>query len=106
MQFSCSIHFESAVGAFDVVAVVCKRKEEPPQAPEQPSPKKPRLVFTDLQRRTLQAIFKVETLKISSFSKLSQLNFNQSIIVGDEEAVQGDAGDDSQTIGPWTDNGG
>ena len=61
MQFSCSIHFESAVGAFDVVAVVCKRKEEPPQAPEQPSPKKPRLVFTDLQRRTLQAIFKVET---------------------------------------------
>lgn len=48
-----------------VVAVVCssnKRKEEPatPAAPpEQPSPKKPRLVFTDLQRRTLQAIFKV-----------------------------------------------
>jgi nuclear factor 6 (one cut domain family protein 1) len=24
-----------------------------------PQPKKPRLVFTDLQRRTLQAIFKV-----------------------------------------------
>lgn len=26
---------------------------------QQPAPKKPRLVFTDLQRRTLQAIFKV-----------------------------------------------
>ncbi|EGI70099.1 Homeobox protein onecut [Acromyrmex echinatior] len=25
---------------------------------QQPAPKKPRLVFTDLQRRTLQAIFK------------------------------------------------
>jgi hypothetical protein len=42
------------------VAVVCKRKEEQPPPPEQPSPKKPRLVFTDLQRRTLQAIFKVK----------------------------------------------
>lgn len=40
------------------IAVVCKRKEEQPPPPEQPSPKKPRLVFTDLQRRTLQAIFK------------------------------------------------
>lgn len=38
----------------------CKRKEEPVNQPEQlPTPKKPRLVFTDLQRRTLQAIFKV-----------------------------------------------
>ena len=35
---------------------VCKRKEEEP--PQQQT-KKPRLVFTDLQRRTLQAIFKV-----------------------------------------------
>ena len=36
---------------------VCnKRKEE---EPPQPPSKKPRLVFTDLQRRTLQAIFKV-----------------------------------------------
>ncbi|XP_055690422.1 homeobox protein onecut isoform X2 [Lutzomyia longipalpis] len=35
----------------------CKRKEE--AAPDHmPAPKKPRLVFTDLQRRTLQAIFK------------------------------------------------
>ncbi|KAJ6634467.1 One cut domain family member 2, partial [Pseudolycoriella hygida] len=35
----------------------CKRKEEIP-AEHLSSPKKPRLVFTDLQRRTLQAIFK------------------------------------------------
>ncbi|GAB0092091.1 One cut domain family member [Sergentomyia squamirostris] len=35
----------------------CKRKEE--VTPDHmPAPKKPRLVFTDLQRRTLQAIFK------------------------------------------------
>ncbi|XP_070504946.1 hepatocyte nuclear factor 6 isoform X4 [Chironomus tepperi] len=33
----------------------CKRKEEPDHVQ---TPKKPRLVFTDLQRRTLQAIFK------------------------------------------------
>ncbi|CAH0562254.1 unnamed protein product [Brassicogethes aeneus] len=37
----------------------CKRKEDPTTNTEQlPTPKKPRLVFTDLQRRTLQAIFK------------------------------------------------
>ncbi|KAJ8923558.1 hypothetical protein NQ315_010137 [Exocentrus adspersus] len=37
----------------------CKRKEDPSNNSEQlPTPKKPRLVFTDLQRRTLQAIFK------------------------------------------------
>ncbi|XP_034112007.1 homeobox protein onecut isoform X1 [Drosophila albomicans] len=35
----------------------CRRKEEP-QIEQMPQPKKPRLVFTDLQRRTLQAIFK------------------------------------------------
>ena len=40
----------------------CKRKDVM-EAAEQPSaPKKPRLVFTDLQRRTLQAIFKVQHL--------------------------------------------
>ncbi|RZC39898.1 hepatocyte nuclear factor 6 [Asbolus verrucosus] len=39
--------------------VGCKRKEENTTSSEQlPTPKKPRLVFTDLQRRTLQAIFK------------------------------------------------
>ena len=38
----------------------CKRKEEQTTTAEHPpAPKKPRLVFTDLQRRTLQAIFKV-----------------------------------------------
>ena len=36
---------------------------------QQPAPKKPRLVFTDLQRRTLQAIFKV-SLFAFSFYKL------------------------------------
>ncbi|XP_019765454.1 hepatocyte nuclear factor 6-like isoform X2 [Dendroctonus ponderosae] len=37
----------------------CKRKEDTTGNTEQmPTPKKPRLVFTDLQRRTLQAIFK------------------------------------------------
>lgn len=30
---------------------------------QQPAPKKPRLVFTDLQRRTLQAIFKVSIVR-------------------------------------------
>ncbi|KRX17753.1 One cut domain family member 2 [Trichinella nelsoni] len=37
----------------------CKRKEEQQQQGiHTPGPKKPRLVFTDIQRRTLQAIFK------------------------------------------------
>ncbi|XP_036335001.1 homeobox protein onecut isoform X2 [Rhagoletis pomonella] len=36
---------------------VCRRKEEL-HIEHMPQPKKPRLVFTDLQRRTLQAIFK------------------------------------------------
>ncbi|CAD6200208.1 unnamed protein product [Caenorhabditis auriculariae] len=37
----------------------CKRKEEQQvQSNQPPAPKKPRLVFTDIQRRTLQAIFK------------------------------------------------
>lgn len=41
----------------------CKRKEELPVIAEHlSSPKKPRLVFTDLQRRTLQAIFKVKLM--------------------------------------------
>lgn len=30
---------------------------------QQAAPKKPRLVFTDLQRRTLQAIFKVSSAR-------------------------------------------
>lgn len=36
-----------------------KRRDEPQIPDHMPQPKKPRLVFTDLQRRTLQAIFKV-----------------------------------------------
>ncbi|XP_052829342.1 homeobox protein onecut isoform X14 [Octopus bimaculoides] len=38
----------------------CKRKEQDQQSPpeENRPPKKPRLVFTDIQRRTLHAIFK------------------------------------------------
>ncbi|KAG8237194.1 hypothetical protein J437_LFUL016080 [Ladona fulva] len=46
----------------------CKRKEDPQTQPEHPpAPKKPRLVFTDLQRRTLQAIFKVASASDSGF---------------------------------------
>lgn len=42
-------------------ATTCKRKEDsqPIVSEHTTAPKKPRLVFTDLQRRTLQAIFKV-----------------------------------------------
>lgn len=43
----------------------CKRKDDSPDHQQQP--KKPRLVFTDLQRRTLQAIFKVLTGKHTTF---------------------------------------
>jgi hypothetical protein len=45
------------VNVLSSVSVVCKGKIDSPEAP--PAPKKPRLVFTDFQRRTLQAIFKV-----------------------------------------------
>ena len=37
----------------------CKTKDVMEVAEQPSAPKKPRLVFTDLQRRTLQAIFKV-----------------------------------------------
>lgn len=36
----------------------CKRKDSDIERPQNPGPKKPRLVFTDIQRRTLLAIFK------------------------------------------------
>lgn len=36
----------------------CKRKEQELPMQESRTPKKPRLVFTDIQRRTLHAIFK------------------------------------------------
>lgn len=40
------------------VFTACKRKDQDIPKAENPSPKKPRLVFTDIQRRTLLAIFK------------------------------------------------
>lgn len=57
--------------------LACKRKEEPtPVTSKQASaPKKPRLVFTDLQRRTLQAIFK-ETKRPS---KEMQITISQQL---------------------------
>ncbi|CAB1351973.1 unnamed protein product [Coregonus sp. 'balchen'] len=38
--------------------MACKRKEQDPSKERNNTPKKSRLVFTDLQRRTLLAIFK------------------------------------------------
>lgn len=56
----------------------CKRKEESPGGASggpKSQPKKPRLVFTDLQRRTLQAIFK-ETKRPS---KEMQITISQQL---------------------------
>lgn len=54
----------------------CKRKEEQQSQAKSPTaPKKPRLVFTDLQRRTLQAIFK-ETKRPS---KEMQITISQQL---------------------------
>lgn len=47
----------SAISGHSSGTANCRRKEEP-HIEQMPQPKKPRLVFTDLQRRTLQAIFK------------------------------------------------
>ncbi|GIY59687.1 hepatocyte nuclear factor 6 [Caerostris darwini] len=55
--------------------LTCKRKEDQQQAKQQNTPKKPRLVFTDLQRRTLQAIFK-ETKRPS---KEMQITISQQL---------------------------
>lgn len=60
------------------MSAACKRKEEQQttqQVKQQPAPKKPRLVFTDLQRRTLQAIFK-ETKRPS---KEMQITISQQL---------------------------
>ena len=49
------------INVFSLVCVsACKRKEEEQRSSPEDSraPKKPRLVFTDIQRRTLHAIFK------------------------------------------------
>lgn len=44
---------------FDIrLFVACKQKEVEVVKPRERTPKKPRLVFTDIQRRTLHAIFK------------------------------------------------
>ncbi|XP_060080349.1 homeobox protein onecut-like [Ylistrum balloti] len=56
-----SIKEESvSAGSFGhpIASIACKRKEQEQQAQDQRHPKKPRLVFTDIQRRTLHAIFK------------------------------------------------
>lgn len=56
--------------------IACKRKEEQQSQAKSPTaPKKPRLVFTDLQRRTLQAIFK-ETKRPS---KEMQITISQQL---------------------------
>ena len=52
----------------------CKRKDDSPEHPQQP--KKPRLVFTDLQRRTLQAIFKVCLSRLDVLSPTIQIGSN------------------------------
>lgn len=60
--------------------LACKRKEDVQnQADHTPTPKKPRLVFTDLQRRTLQAIFKVSKVSAILFSR--HFVFPQSLIL-------------------------
>jgi hypothetical protein len=57
-------------------STACKRKEEQQSVAKSPTaPKKPRLVFTDLQRRTLQAIFK-ETKRPS---KEMQITISQQL---------------------------
>ncbi|GBP31039.1 Homeobox protein onecut [Eumeta japonica] len=65
-NFRCRVHVVTAPtdGGLIFVSAAqipqrgsCKRKEDL-GSDSLPSPKKPRLVFTDLQRRTLQAIFK------------------------------------------------
>ena len=56
----------------------CKRKDVMEAAEQASAPKKPRLVFTDLQRRTLQAIFKVQPkTRLSSAPLLVSLNVSK-----------------------------
>eukprot|EP00080_Pristionchus_pacificus_P015637 PDM75657.1 ceh-48 [Pristionchus pacificus] len=61
----------------------CKRKEDQTVIPNSnPAPKKPRLVFTDIQRRTLQAIFR-ETKRPSREMQLTistQLNLDPTTV--------------------------
>lgn len=76
--------------------VACKRKEDPRSPDHVAQPKKPRLVFTDLQRRTLQAIFKVILQEFflfwpvfASVQLLNQLFSNNENLSGNKAAVQG-----------------
>lgn len=65
-----------ATNHFPLPPTACKRKEEQQTTTKQAvAPKKPRLVFTDLQRRTLQAIFK-ETKRPS---KEMQITISQQL---------------------------
>lgn len=70
LSFSISLPF--CLSWIPVISA-CKRKDEMANQAEhqQPAPKKPRLVFTDLQRRTLQAIFKVSNRVLTYTEKNS-----------------------------------
>ncbi|KAG8186810.1 hypothetical protein JTE90_020488 [Oedothorax gibbosus] len=74
---NCRDGWDISAVSHPVCHASCKRKEE--QQQQQPknsnTPKKPRLVFTDLQRRTLQAIFK-ETKRPS---KEMQITISQQL---------------------------
>lgn len=73
-----SIELQCLNGIFSPsLFAACKRKEEQQQQQQKNpnTPKKPRLVFTDLQRRTLQAIFK-ETKRPS---KEMQITISQQL---------------------------
>ena len=56
----CSLSWQSCQLTLHVsnLFLACKRKDHEMPKQEVPAPKKPRLVFTDIQRRTLLAIFK------------------------------------------------
>lgn len=55
--FKLSLLYDSKLSSF-VVSAVKRKESEMPTPQENRGPKKPRLVFTDIQRRTLHAIFK------------------------------------------------
>ena len=57
-QGEISGHVDGNNKASMCLLVACKRKDTDMDRPQNPGPKKPRLVFTDIQRRTLLAIFK------------------------------------------------
>lgn len=82
------------------ITLGCKRKEDnTSQSDQLPTPKKPRLVFTDLQRRTLQAIFKVSEIK-----QMCNLIGNVVLLKGNKEAVERNASNNREAVGPGADN--